>query len=97
MSPTNNADAKAFLGIPAFVTVPVFIRNIDQLYFYHIHGYAGFTEWTYKLTGQLSLTAGVRYNRDTPEAVSYTHLSRYCCKPRCLGWRRTSFIDSGSN
>jgi iron complex outermembrane receptor protein len=84
VSPTNNADAKAFLGIPAFVTVPAFIPNIDQLYFYHIHGYAGFTEWTYKLTGQLSLTAGVRYNRDTPEVAGYEPnepIPVLCCVP----------------
>jgi iron complex outermembrane receptor protein len=80
----DNADAKEFLGIPPFVSVPVFIPNIDQLYFYHIHGYAGFTEWTYKLTSQLSLTAGVRYNRDTPEVDGYEPnqpIPVLCCVP----------------
>jgi iron complex outermembrane receptor protein len=71
VNPANNADAKQFLGIPSFVTVPVFIPNIDTLFFYHIHGVAGFSEWTYKFTDQLSLTAGLRYNRDSAEVDGY--------------------------
>ncbi len=84
VSPANNAAAKDFLGIPAFVPVPVFIANIDQLYFYHIHGFAGFTEWTYKITDQLSLTAGVRYNHDEPEVEGFLPdqpIPVLCCVP----------------
>ncbi len=80
----NNADAKEFAGIPAFVPYPVFVPNIDQLYFYHIHGVAGFTEWTYKITDQLSLTAGVRYNRDEPEVLGFEPnqpIPVLCCVP----------------
>jgi iron complex outermembrane receptor protein len=71
VSPTNNADAKNFLGIPSAVPVPEFIPNIDVLFFYHIHGIAGFSEWTYKITDQLSITAGLRYNRDSAEVVGF--------------------------
>jgi iron complex outermembrane receptor protein len=84
VSASNNAAAKEFAGIPAFVPFPVFIPNIDQLYFYHIHGLAGFTEWTYKLTEQLSLTAGVRYNRDVVEVAGYEPdqpIPVLCCVP----------------
>ena len=49
----------------------MFLANIDQLYYYHIHGLAGFSEWTYKATDKLSLTAGVRYNRDTAEVQGF--------------------------
>ena len=80
----NNADAKDFLGIPAFVPVPTFIPDVDDLDFYHIHGLAGFTEWTYKLTDSLSLTAGVRYNRDVTEVAAYTPdqpIPVLCCVP----------------
>ena len=93
VSPANNAAAKEFLGIPAFVPVPQFIANIDQLYFYHIHGLAGFTEWTYKLTDQLSLTAGVRYNRDIVEVAGYEpdqSIPALCCVPS------TSVTPSGA-
>jgi len=84
VSPTNNADAKEFLGIPPFVPVPAFIPNIDVLFFYHIHGIAGFTEWTYKITDKLSLTAGVRYNRDTAEVDGFQAnqpIPVLCCVP----------------
>ncbi len=69
VSPANNAAAKDFVGIPSFVPVPVFIPNIDVLFFYHIHGIAGFSEWTYKITDKLSVTAGLRYNRDSAEVL----------------------------
>jgi len=84
VSPANNAAAKDFLGIPSFVPVPAFIPNIDTLFFYHIHGVAGFTEWTYKLTDKLSLTAGVRYNRDTAEVDGFAPdqpIPALCCVP----------------
>jgi len=84
VNPADNAAAKEFAGIPAFVPFPVFVPNIDQLYFYHIHGYAGFTEWTFKITNQLSLTAGVRYNRDTAEVAGYEPnqpIPVLCCVP----------------
>jgi len=84
VNPANNAAAKEFLGIPSFVPVPVFIANIDQLYFYHIHGFAGFTEWTYKFTDKLSFTAGVRYNRDEPEVEGFEPnqpIPVLCCVP----------------
>jgi len=84
VSPSNNADAKEFLGIPPFVPVPVFIPNIDVLFFYHIHGIAGFSEWTYKLTDKLSLTAGLRYNRDTAEVQGFAPdqpIPVLCCVP----------------
>jgi len=84
VSPADNAAAKEFAGIPAFVPYPVFVPNIDQLYFYHIHGLAGFTEWTYKITDQLSLTAGVRYNRDEPEVEGFEPnqpIPVLCCVP----------------
>jgi len=84
VSPANNADAKDFLGIPSFVPVPQFIPNIDTLFFYHIHGLAGFSEWTYKITDKLSLTAGVRYNRDTAEVEGFEPeqpIPALCCVP----------------
>jgi iron complex outermembrane receptor protein len=84
VSPANNAAAKDFLGIPSFVPVPAFIPNIDTLFFYHIHGLAGFSEWTYKITDQLSLTAGVRYNRDTAEVDGFAPdqpIPALCCVP----------------
>ncbi len=84
VNPDNNADAKEFLGIPSFVSVPAFIPNIDVLYFYHIHGLAGFTEWTYQITDKLSLTAGVRYNRDTAEVEGFNAdqpIPVLCCVP----------------
>jgi iron complex outermembrane receptor protein len=80
----NNAAAKDFAGIPAAVPYPVFVPNIDQLYFYHIHGFAEFTEWTYKITDQLSLTAGVRYNRDSVEVEGFEPaqpIPVLCCVP----------------
>jgi iron complex outermembrane receptor protein len=83
VSPTNNAAANEFFGLPPG-TIPVFIPNIDQLYFYHIHGFAGFTEWTYKITEKLSLTAGVRYNRDEPEVEGFEPnqpIPVLCCVP----------------
>jgi iron complex outermembrane receptor protein len=84
VSPANNAAAKDFLGIPSFVPVPAFIPNIDVLFFYHIHGIAGFSEWTYKITDKLSLTAGVRYNRDTAEVQGFAPdqpIPALCCVP----------------
>ncbi len=84
VSPANNAAAKDFLGIPSFVPVPAFIPNIDVLFFYHIHGIAGFSEWTYKITDKLSLTAGVRYNRDTAEVQGFAPdqpIPVLCCVP----------------
>jgi len=83
VSPTNNAAANEFFGLPPG-TVAVFIPNIDQLYFYHIHGFAEFTEWTYKITDQLSLTAGVRYNRDSVEVEGFEPnqpIPVLCCVP----------------
>jgi len=80
----NNTDAKEFLGIPPFVSVPAFIPNIDVLFDYHIHGIAGFSEWTYKVNDQLSLTAGVRYNRDTAEVLGFAPdqpIPVVCCVP----------------
>jgi iron complex outermembrane receptor protein len=62
----------------------VFIPNIDVLFFYHIHGIAGFSEWTYKLTDKLSLTAGLRYNRDTAEVQGFAPdqpIPVLCCVP----------------
>ncbi len=84
VNPTNNADAKDFLGIPSFVPVPEFIPNIDVLFFYHIHGIAGFSEWTYKITDKLSLTAGLRYNRDSAEVLGFQAdqpIPTLCCVP----------------
>jgi len=83
VSPTNNAAANEFFGLPPG-TVPVFIPNIDTLFFYHIHGIAGFSEWTYKFTDKLSLTAGLRYNRDTSEVDGFAPnqpIPVLCCVP----------------
>ncbi len=93
VNPTNNADAKEFLGIPSFVPVSAFIPNIDTLFFYHIHGLAGFSEWTYKITDKLSLTAGLRYNRDTAEVQGFAPeqtIPAVCCVPT------TSLTPSGA-
>jgi iron complex outermembrane receptor protein len=84
VDPALNAAAKAFLGIPSFVPVPTFIADVDDLDFYRIHGVAGFTEWTYKASDKLSLTAGVRYNRDTAMVTAYTPnqpIPVLCCVP----------------
>jgi iron complex outermembrane receptor protein len=84
VNPANNAAAKDFLGIPSSVPVPQFIPNIDTLFFYHIHGLAGFSEWTYKITDKLSVTAGVRYNRDTAEVEGFAPdqpIPLLCCVP----------------
>jgi len=84
VDPALNAAAKAFLGIPAGVPVPTFIPDVDDLDFYHIHGVAGFTEWTFMATNKLSMTAGVRYNRDTTTVTAYTPdqpIPILCCVP----------------
>ncbi len=80
----NNAAAKTFLGIPASVSVPTFIPDVDDLDFFRIHGIAGFTEWTFKATERLSMTAGIRRNRDTSEVTAYTAnqpIPVVCCVP----------------
>jgi iron complex outermembrane receptor protein len=79
----DNTAFNKFLGLPPG-TVPFAAANIDVLTIYHIHGYAGFTEWTYKITNDLSLTAGVRYNRDTAEVGEYNPnvpIPVQCCAP----------------
>jgi iron complex outermembrane recepter protein len=84
VDPANNAAAKAFLGIPSFVSVPTFIPNVDDLDFFRIHGIAGFSEWTFRVTDQLSLTAGMRHNRDTADVTAYTPerpIPVLCCVP----------------
>jgi hypothetical protein len=92
VDPANNADAKAFLGIPPFVPVPTFIADVDDLDFFHIHGLAGFTEWTYKLFDQLSLTAGVLRTQHQRE-----HQRRRADRPGrqwCVHQHRATRVDS---
>jgi iron complex outermembrane receptor protein len=85
VDPANNAAVKAFLGIPPFVQIENFApADPDQLTYYKIHGWAAFTEWTFKATDKLSLTAGVRYNRDTTVVTAYKPLypiPDVCCVP----------------
>jgi iron complex outermembrane receptor protein len=85
VDPANNAAVKAFLGIPPGVVINNFApSDPDQLTYYKIHGYAGFTEWSWKATDQLTLTAGLRYNRDTSDVVAYTPnqpIPQVCCVP----------------
>jgi iron complex outermembrane receptor protein len=84
VSAVNNAAAKTFLGIPASVPVPTFIPDVDELNVVRIHGIAGFTEWTFKVTDRLSVTGGIRHNRDTAEVTAYTPdqpIPVLCCVP----------------
>jgi iron complex outermembrane receptor protein len=90
----NNAAANAFLtsllvaahDIPPFVHLhlPTFIADVDDLDYFRIHGVAGFTEWNFKATDELTLTAGVRYNRDSADVAAYTAsqpIPVLCCVP----------------
>ncbi len=94
VNPADNAAANAYLTSllraagdippPVHLHLPTFIPDVDDLDFYDIHGVAGFSEWTFKATDQLSLTAGVRYNRDTSTVTAYTPnqpIPVLCCVP----------------
>jgi iron complex outermembrane receptor protein len=85
VNPANNAAVKAFLGIPPNVVVNNFgPSDPDQLTYYDIHGYAGFSEWSWKTTDKLTVTAGLRYNRDTSNVTAYTPdqpIPQICCVP----------------
>ena len=94
VDPADNAAANAYLtsllvaagAIPPFVHLhlPTFIPDVDDLDVYDIHGVAGFTEWTFKATDQLSLTAGMRYNRDSDTVTAFAPnqpIPVLCCVP----------------
>ena len=94
VDPADNAAANAFLtsllvaagAIPPSVHLhlPTFIADVDDLDVYDIHGVAGFTEWTFKATDMLSLTAGLRYNRDSDTVTAFVPnqpIPVLCCVP----------------
>ena len=95
VNPANNAALNAFLATLGIAPVKHFgPANKDGLFYYNIHGIAGYTEWTWKATDKLSLTAGVRYNRDSNDTVSYKPaqpIPALCCVPS------TSFATAGLN
>jgi iron complex outermembrane receptor protein len=58
--------------------------NINSLQYNYSHGYALFTDWTFKVTDKLSLNAGVRYNRDSVDVRNFVPLYPLpvvCCEP----------------
>jgi iron complex outermembrane receptor protein len=58
--------------------------NIDQLTYTNSHGWALFSEWTYKFSDMFSATVGARYNEDFVNVNSYVPLNPlplYCCQP----------------
>jgi iron complex outermembrane receptor protein len=90
----DNAAANAYLtsllvaarAIPPSVHLhaPTFIPDVDDLDVYDIHGVAGFTEWTFKATDLLSVTAGMRYNRDSDTVTAFVpnqSIPVLCCVP----------------
>jgi iron complex outermembrane receptor protein len=94
VDPADNAAANAYLtsllvaagAIPPSVhlRLSAFIPDVDDLDVYDIHGVAGFTEWTFKATDMLSLTAGVRYNRDSDTVTAFVPnqpIPVICCVP----------------
>jgi iron complex outermembrane receptor protein len=94
VDPADNAAANTFLtsllvaagAIPPSVhlRLPTFIADVDDLDVYDIHGVAGFTEWTFKATDMLSLTAGLRYNRDSDTVTALVPnqpIPVLCCVP----------------
>jgi iron complex outermembrane receptor protein len=85
VNPANNAALNAFLATLGQAPVKHFgPGNKDGLFYYFIHGIAGYSEWTWKATDQLSLTAGVRYNRDSNDTISYKPaqpIPALCCVP----------------
>ena len=88
----DNAAANAAFGLPPGTIKHFGAPNPDQLTYYNIHGIAGYTEWTWKATDALSLTAGVRYNRDTTVDIAYVPanpIPAVCCVPS------TSFATAG--
>ena len=76
--PSYNAAALAFLGTAALPPP----QDINQLTYYAIHGWAAYGEWTFKASDRWSLTAGLRYNRDTNDTKAYTPsapIPAICC------------------
>ena len=58
--------------------------NIDQLTYTNSHGWALFSEWTYKILDPFSITVGARYNEDMVNVNSYLPLNPLpleCCEP----------------
>jgi iron complex outermembrane receptor protein len=92
VNPADNAAANAAFGLPPGTIAHFGAANPDQLTYYNIHGIAGYSEWTWKATDKLSLTAGVRYNRDTTVDTAYVPanpIPAICCVPS------TSFATAG--
>ena len=61
--------------------VPPIINSLMQN---RSEGWAIFTEWAYRLTSKLTLSAGARYNHDTISQATYTPayvLPEQCCLP----------------
>jgi len=84
VNPADNAAANAFIGAPPGTVKHFGAPNPDALFYYNIHGIAGYTEWTWKATDELSLTAGVRYNKDTNDTAAYhpaQPIPALCCVP----------------
>jgi iron complex outermembrane receptor protein len=84
VNPADNAAANASIGLPAGTVKQFGPPDPDQLTYYRIHGIAGYTEWTWKPLTGLSLTAGVRWNKDYNDTRAYTPanpIPNACCIP----------------
>ena len=92
INPVANAAAIAYLAANGFgyQTTPgpngpvLSNNNVNQLVYNYSHGWALFTEWNYKITDDLSATAGVRYNEDRVSVRTMTPafpIPLLCCEP----------------
>ncbi len=99
VNPTANAAAIAYLTANGFGTQPDAAGgpalggngNVDQLSYNYSHGWAAFSEWTFKATDKFSITGGVRYNEDRVVVTNYiplypigdvtTATATGCCEP----------------
>jgi iron complex outermembrane receptor protein len=82
VNPVLNARVVALLGgnQPAAIGIP---QNVDQLTDTLTHGTAEYTDWTWQVTDQFSLRAGVRFNKDVSTTSNYNPLlpiPLLCCE-----------------